>query len=572
MDAKPPEKKSLSKFLLRNISIVKEILPYTHQLKKLMVLSIVLGLLSAAVETATVSIVMLFIFQALSETVAMPDNSIITRVFEVVQNITGDDLILISGVILGLVLLKSAVRGSYNLLTAYVTNTIHHRVRTSLFEKYMSLYYTDLARKDYGAMVNALQVESWYVPEIVKAFSGLLISLCAMTVYLLMITLISWQLTIAIIVLGILMKVLMMVLKEPMRHLGFKTTDMHEKMSAHMHTRMQGLKTIRVHGLEQEEITSFSNLSSRVSKAFTGMALVDTYLKPVYDLSILLIIGALIWTSSAVGNPATVTATVIALLYRLQPYFFGLESALLTLMKSEGPMQALLKQLQGKDMRHDNPGYIAVPKDWQSIRFENIHFRYETDDTLQNIDFTLPRGGVLAITGPSGIGKSTLVNLFLKLTKPSSGKIYLDDHDFEDIKRLEWQSCISAAGQDFQLLDGTLYDNLTMGRNISEDVIEQALKIAEIKEVVDDLPQGLDTRIGERGIRLSGGQRQRIVLARALAFQPDFLVLDEATSEVSIPIEQKIYSNIKTAYPDMTIVLITHRSLPPDFVDQEVRL
>ena len=186
-------------------------------------------------------------------------------------------------------------------------------------------------------------------------------------------------------------------------------------------------------------------------------------------------------------------------------------------------------------------GQIPLNKNWQKLRFENVSFKYEDTDIVRSLSFELERGKTLAITGPSGIGKSTLINLFLRLTNPSKGQIYLDEDRFNDVNRLQWQSNIAAAGQDFELLEGTLRENLLMGHDMPEEQLNKALEVAEIKEFTGSLEEGLETKVGERGVRLSGGQRQRIVLARALAFEPDLLIMDEATSEVSMPVEKSIY-------------------------------
>ena len=558
------------KRFLHDLSVVGNLVPFLGTLKPLLGLSIVLGLLTSVVESIAVGVILFFVFKSLSSNVEIPQNGLASQLYGTVNSIIGDDVIMIWGIIIVTIIFKSIIRGAYNLISAHITNTVHHRVRSALFKKYMHLSYQDLAKKDYGAMANTLQVESWYVPEVIQSLSSILIALCALTVYLGLITLLSWQLSLVIIGLGLLMKIFMSRLKDPMRHLGFKTTALHEQLSQKMFTRMQALKTMRAYGLEDSETQSFAQLSQDVSKAFTKMSLVDTYLRPIYDTLILTIIVALIWCSSALGHPATLTATIIALLYRLQPYFYALEGALLTLMKSEGPLQAVLKQLDGCDIRDEDVGALPLPMDWKNIRFENISFAYGTDVVIDKLNFDLPRGQTLAITGISGAGKSTIVNLFLKLTSPTSGKIWLDTEKFENINRTDWQSSVAAAGQDFELLDGTIHENLTLGRDIDTNNLYKALDIAEIRGFIDECPGGLETRIGERGIRLSGGQRQRIVLARALAFNPDLLILDEATSAVSVPIEKKIYANIKAWKPEITIILITHRNLPEDFVDMRI--
>jgi ABC-type multidrug transport system fused ATPase/permease subunit len=360
-------------------------------------------------------------------------------------------------------------------------------------------------------------------------------------------------------------------LKQPLREKGVEATRVHEELSSRMLTRMQGLKTIRAHGLEDREKKTFSDLSKNVAKVFTRISVVDLYLRPANDICIILCIAALIWYSSYIGNPVTITATVIALLYKLRPYILGIEGALTVIIRSQGPLKAILKQLSIPGLRLDPEDAVPPPQNWQTLRFDRVSFGYDENALiLKDLSFVLNRNETVVIRGVSGAGKSTLINLILKLVDPVSGTITIDEQPFDKIARIPWLSRLAAAGQDFDLLDGTLRENLTFGRNISDEKIFEALKIAEIHEFVQSLPEGLGTKIGDRGFRLSGGQRQRIILARALSGHPQLLIMDEATSAVSLDVEAKIHRNIRTYYPDMTIILITHRTLGDDFATQEI--
>ncbi|MCB9988479.1 MAG: ABC transporter ATP-binding protein [Rhodospirillales bacterium] len=553
-----------------DLNSVRQLLPFFTDMKPLILLSIFLGILSSIVESTAVGLIVLFVFKSLSGSFELPVNSLMSDFFSAIDTATGDNVILIWTIIIITVVAKSLIIGAYNILGSYITNTIHHKIRSALFEKYMALPYKDLAKMDYGTMTNALQVECWYVSEVVQALASIVIALCALFVYLLIILFFSWPLALLVIVLGVFIKVMLAGLKQPLRRLGFEVTKINEELALRMYTRMQAIRTIRAHGLEHEESRSFVSLSDAVARAFTRMSLVETYLRPVNDISVLVIIAALIWLSMTIGNPVTVTATVIALLYKLQPYIYRLEGALMTLVKAQGSLTAVLKQLKAPDMRDEATATLPMPSPWKTIRFDSVSFAYDHETVIDRLSFELPRGKVLAIRGLSGAGKSTLVNLFLKLTRPTSGKIWIDDLDFDQVNREQWLSGVAAAGQDFELMDGTLYENLTLGRNIPAHNIQDALEIAAIKDFVDALPDGLGTKVGERGIRLSGGQRQRIVLARALASAPAFLIMDEATSAVSINVEKQIYQMIKDRRPDMTLILVTHRDIPDGLADLQI--
>ncbi len=549
--------------------------PYFRELKPFLILSAVLGLLSAIIESVAIGLVILFILKTIKPDMAMPGNPVVSSFIQSIESITHGQNLLVWAIILAILLVKSLIVGAYNYLSAYLINMIHHKLRVALFNKYITLNYRDLARMDYGAMANTLQIESWYAVEVVKSFSSILISACAVFAYLgVIFVFFSKAMAVIAIALGIVMKLALSILKQPLREKGHIATRAHESLSSRMYTRMQALKSIRAHGLEDREIKSFSDASLHMAKTFTSLSVIDLYLKPAYDICLVGAIAFLVWYSGYAGNPATVTATVIALLYKLRLYIFGIEDSLAVIIRSQGPLNAIMKQLSIKGLLADPANAQAPSPDWKTLRFEHVSFSYDdTNPVIENLSFDLNRGDVLAIGGLSGAGKSTLVNLILKLVEPTGGNITLDGKGFGSIARIPWLSQLAAAGQDFDLIDGTLKENLTFGRDFIDDkTIRDALEIAEIQDFVDDLPEGLETRIGERGVRLSGGQRQRIILARALAARPALLILDEATSAVSLDVEERIHQNIRTRHPDMTIILITHRTLKENFASREIKI
>tara|TARA_R110001592_G_scaffold32162_2_gene112754 strand:+ start:8464 stop:10182 length:1719 start_codon:yes stop_codon:yes gene_type:complete len=563
--------KPINRFL-SDLKILAKLRPFLDGLQKWLGLSLILGFASSVIESFAVSLVMFFIFKTVLNDDFYFGNKMLDDFFQHIDAMTEDNVLIIWGTIIGILILKTLIVGSYNLLSDHIVNTIHHRIRSGLFEKYMSLPYKEISKLDYGTMTNALQVECWYITEIIYSVFRIVITLCAISVYLVVIAVFSWQVALVLLILGTLIKLALAGLKLPIRRIGYQVTQINEELTAHMYTRMQALKTIRAHGLEKRETDAFVALSNAVAKAFTRMSWVETYIRPINDITVLIMIAFLVWFSTALGNPVTVTATIIALLYRLQPHLNGLEGEFINLHRSQGPLEAVLTQLEAEDIRTQVSATLEMPESWSVMRFENVGFAYDTNIILKDINFELHRCQTLAVKGESGIGKTTLVNLFLKLTEPTNGTIWLDDLDFNDIKRQAWLCGVAAAGQDFELPDGTLRENLTLGRNISDELIMDALEIAEIKDFVSGLPEGLETKVGERGVRLSGGQRQRIVLARAIAAHPDVLIMDEATSAVSIPVEKNIYKNITAARPDMTIILITHRNIPDGFADLQINI
>jgi ABC-type multidrug transport system fused ATPase/permease subunit len=179
---------------------------------------------------------------------------------------------------------------------------------------------------------------------------------------------------------------------------------------------------------------------------------------------------------------------------------------------------------------------------------------------------------VTAIAGKSGAGKSTVINLLLKLYAPTSGAILVGDADLGAIDTSAWLRSVRIAGQDIDLLEGSLLDNLRLAEpDLSEADAMASLDFAGIGDFVRGLPEGLGTFVGERGLRLSGGQRQRIVLARALAGRPEVLILDEATNAVDPALETEILTTIRSR-AELTIIVVAHREGVAELADAVITL
>ena len=199
----------------------------------------------------------------------------------------------------------------------------------------------------------------------------------------------------------------------------------------------------------------------------------------------------------------------------------------------------------------------------KSIQVNKLRFAYPEgrEDVLRDVSFSIGKGDFAGIIGPSGAGKTTFVDILLGLLKPSDGNIQVDDQNIFDNIR-SWQADLAYVPQSIYLIDGSVKENIALGvapENIDNARIEKSLHMAELYDFVSDLPEGTETRVGERGVKLSGGQRQRIGIARALYQQPEVLILDEATSALDNDTEKSITDTILKLKGQITIIAIAHR-------------
>ncbi|MBE6097683.1 MAG: ABC transporter ATP-binding protein [Schwartzia succinivorans] len=199
----------------------------------------------------------------------------------------------------------------------------------------------------------------------------------------------------------------------------------------------------------------------------------------------------------------------------------------------------------------------------KEIRVEHLAFQYPggQHEVLKDVSFAVPKGSFVGVVGPSGAGKTTFVDILLGLLSPTGGKITVDGVDIQTNIR-GWQANLSYVPQSIYLIDGTIKENVALGvapEDFDEELLIHVLKMAELYDFVEELPKGVDTMVGERGVKLSGGQRQRIGIARALYQEPQVLILDEATSALDNDTEKNITETLLKLKGTITILSIAHR-------------
>jgi len=222
------------------------------------------------------------------------------------------------------------------------------------------------------------------------------------------------------------------------------------------------------------------------------------------------------------------------------------------------------------------PGVPRVmPVGRGELRLEGLHFAHELRSkvVLRGVSATIPAGSKVAVSGISGVGKSTLIDLLQRFYDPNQGRILLDGADLRELDLFELRRRIAVVSQDIVLFRGSLADNLAYSApQADRSAIEQVARLARLDELVASLPHGLDSQLGERGQQLSGGQKQRIAIARALLQDPLILILDEATSQVDEATEREVIAAIDQLFFGRTRIFIGHRSSTLDQADLNFRL
>src|SRR5262245_59856691 len=249
----------------------------------------------------------------------------------------------------------------------------------------------------------------------------------------------------------------------------------------------------------------------------------------------------------------------------------GLYTSLVTARVSLG---RIFELLDAKVEVVERPDVAPLDRPRGEITFENVTLRHDRDNTvLDGVSFRIPAGGVCAIVGPSGVGKSTVADLILRFYDPQSGAVKLDGRDLRDLRLGDLRRAVALVDQSPFLFNSSVAENIAYARpEATREEIVEAARAAAIHVFIEKLPEGYDTQVGERGLTLSAGERQRIAIARAVLRRPSILVLDEPTAALDPGAEQAVASTISTLLKGRTAVIITHRRSLVEIADQVIAL
>ena len=341
----------------------------------------------------------------------------------------------------------------------------------------------------------------------------------------------------------------------------------HEALNMqHLHQGLGGIKDIKLLGKESFFFDAFE--TSNQAKAQVGRkqkSLTDTprlWLEWLSVCGLAVLVITMILQGSAMTNLVPVLGIFAAAAFRIIP---SLNRCLVAVQSLRYGLPVINRL--DTEFRLQQANWLTTEKGQQllmhSITLENIYYQYPGADNnaLQNISLIIPCGKTIGFIGTSGAGKSTLVDLILGLLEPTQGIVKVDDINLHRHLR-SWQNQIGYVPQSIYLTDDTIASNIAFGvslDNIDESALRRALQAAQLESFVDSLPDGLNTIVGERGVRLSGGQRQRIGIARALYHNPSVLVLDEATSALDYQTEKGVMEAIHALQGQKTILIIAHR-------------
>jgi ATP-binding cassette, subfamily B, bacterial MsbA len=288
-----------------------------------------------------------------------------------------------------------------------------------------------------------------------------------------------------------------------------------------------------------------------------------------------LLVGILLTTATLNPGQMAVSMTFLVLLYRLQPRVKQFDADRVTLDGLSASVEEVRTLLNENDKPYLRSGVRVPLSIKKEITFENVFFQYDSRKSaaLSQVNCSINIGETTAFVGPSGAGKSSMISLICRFYDPSSGRLLIDGVPLPELDLAWWRSQIALVSQQVYLFNASVAENIAYGNldATREELVEAARKAHAI-EFIEELPEGFETILGDRGIRLSGGQRQRLALARAFIRDPQILILDEATNSLDLIAEGVVQDALEQFGRNRTVLIVAHRISTIEHADKIIVL
>jgi ATP-binding cassette subfamily C protein len=412
-----------------------------------------------------------------------------------------------------------------------------------------------------GRLASAIGGEAERAANVFLFAGTLLADALQAAVFLGFALLLSWRLTLAALAIGVVTMAVLSGLVRLSRSAGRRQTDQLWALTRRLVDSMVAMKPMKATGREQnlrpylrQEIEQLR----RSLRDFIFGTQANTILQePILVLGVALVLGV---SARWFGLPLPTLIAMGLLLYRSAARLGAVQRSYLRLVGSAGTLLLIDETIAEARAAREEQGGGRAPTLRRGIELAGVTLRLGSQTVLREVSLSLPAGTLTAITGPSGIGKTTLVDLLAGLCRPAAGEVRIDGVPLPELDLAAWRRRIGYVPQDMALLNDSILENVRLhDPDIGRTAVEAALETAALADFVAGLPEGLDTMVGERGARLSGGQRQRLALARALVHQPWLLILDEATTALDPATEAEVCRRLRQRLGPLTIVAVTHQ-------------
>jgi ATP-binding cassette subfamily C protein len=554
---------------------MKEIWPYFQKLRMITGFKLYLNFVSMMLISSLegISIVLLFPLLSLSGILAQSTSGSLSYFNGIIQRLhlfpSHIYLPLMLGIYVFIVILQAWLQRSQTIMNSQLQQDFMKALRLEVYESLLSANWNFFLRKRNSDLNHMMTTELMQVSQGTQLVLRLATTVIFTLIQICFALWLSVKLTLFVLIGGLLMALFSRRFIRSAQSLGDRTNELSQSYLGGLSDHFSGMKDTKSNMLEAQHLSWFRALCTRMEQHYVKFVRLQTTSQFFYKVTSSLLIALFVLFSIQILRAQAGQLILIVIVFsRLWPKFTSMqgnwEQIGTTIPAFKKLNQIMAETGAAAELEPESqPLSRHIIQLTQSIECRNLSYRYESNSAkyaLQNINLHIPVNSMTAIVGKSGAGKSTLIDILIGLIVPESGDILIDDVPVTSQNMISLRRSISYVSQDPFLFHASLRENLHMlNPAASEAELWTALDFAAAADFVRTLPDGLDTIIGDRGIKLSGGERQRIVLARAMLKKPSILVLDEATSALDVENELKIQTALERLKGSVTLIVIAHR-------------
>lgn len=478
------------------------------------------------------------------------------------------------GVIVVTITLKAVIIFQAMKMVSFTAADITKDTRVNLIKALMAAKWEYFGNLPIGQSSNAIASESEYAGHYFIMMSKTIAAVIQTIFYALIAFVVDWRVSLMAIIIGAIAAFFFKFFVRKARESGVEMAESLKNLLKQLNESLMGVKPLKAMGESERFISLLEKNIIDVNNAKKSQYVSNLSLNGFHEPIIVIFIAiGFYWAHIYASYPMTELLLIAFLFYRLISQINLIQNNYQKTANHEGAVQSVLKATK---IAQDNvevisgAGQVTLSRD---IAFKDFSFSYQNNPVFTKFNATLPAHKMSVIFGPSGIGKSTLIDSILGFLAPQEGQILIDDTPIAAIDILKWRHTIGYVPQETFLFHDSVFANITLGdERITEDQVCHALKLSNALSFVESLEGGLHHIVGERGGKLSGGQRQRISMARALVRVPKLLILDEATTGLDKESENEILNALQNMLPDITIIAISHDPHILDIADHVIHL
>lgn len=470
--------------------------------------------------------------------------------------------------------LKAALTVLAHREAGYVAARVAADLRLALIRGLMHARWEYFTRQPSGKLSNALSSEAQRASAVFVHGTKLAASTMQVIVYLGLAFAVSWQIALTALALGLVMVASLNVLVRVSRRAGRQQTAVLTSLISRLSDGLYALKPLKAMGREDQLQPLLESDTEELEAAQRRQVISEAAVRAAHEPIVAFFMAIIVYVLlRQVGVPFDSLLFVALLFQRTVVNLGRVQTTYQQVMTVESALWAIRHTIGEAGEAEETSRGGVVPDLERAIRFDGVSFDYGDKAVLRDLDLTIQSGRLTAVIGPSGAGKTTVADLVTGLYRPTGGEIHVDDTPMRDVDLAGWRRRIGYVPQDLVLFHDTVFVNVGMGDpSITRDDVERALRHAGAWEFVSAMPEGIDTVVGERGMRISGGQRQRISIARALVAKPALLILDEATTALDPDTERAILATVRDLRDQVTVLAISHQPTLVEAADHVFRL